>query len=99
MNRFYVYILRCADSALYIGMTSDLNRRFLEHIHGKYPSAFTFKRRPVELIWSATFTSVHDAIRTEKQLKKWTRKKKEALINGDEDLLVALSKKDFSEKR
>jgi putative endonuclease len=80
-------------------MTSNLNRRYLEHVEGKYPNSFTFNRRPVEVVWSATFTSAQDAIRTERQLKKWTRKKKEALIEGNEELLVALAKKDFSEKR
>jgi putative endonuclease len=79
-------------------MTSNLNKRFLEHVQGKHPSSFTYKRRPVELVWSTTFTSVHDAIRTEKQLKKWTRKKKLALINENEALLTSLSKKDFGKQ-
>ena len=98
MKRYYVYILQCADDSLYIGMTSNLNRRYLQHSAGKNPQSFTFSRRPVDLVWLATFSSVHNAIQTEKQLKKWTRRKKLALIKGDEVLLVSLSKKDFKKE-
>ncbi|RLC49078.1 MAG: GIY-YIG nuclease family protein, partial [Candidatus Cloacimonadota bacterium] len=51
------------------------------------------KRRPVKLVFSDYFEEVYDAISAERQIKGWTRAKKEALINGDFELLKILAKK------
>lgn len=91
MKFYYVYILRCNDNSLYTGITSDLERRIMEHNAGKYPEAYTFKRKPVTLVFYQDFTDPNQAIYFEKKLKKWSKAKKEALINGDFDLLQTLA--------
>jgi predicted GIY-YIG superfamily endonuclease len=78
----WVYILRCADNSLYIGATSDLDARLASHNAGM-GSAYTSKRCPVTLAWHERFPTMTEALARERQLKRWTRVKKEALISGD----------------
>jgi len=89
--RHYVYILHCSDGSYYIGRTSSLERRVAEHALGM-GSQYTKRRRPVKLVWSAEFPSEDQAYAAEMQMKGWTRAKKEAMIVGDFDALVELSK-------
>ncbi len=91
----FVYMLRCADGSYYVGSYRghDLMWRVGEHNAGKHPTAYTFKRRPVDLVWSDYFTNAFDAIRTERQSKGWSRAKKEALVRGDAAALKALSRR------
>ena len=89
---YYVYILKCADNSYYTGITNDISRRVDEHNNGADPSSYTFKRRPVQLVFSAEFNGANRAILFEKQVKGWSRKKKEAIINGNWELLPELSK-------
>lgn len=84
-----VYILRCADASLYIGETSNLESRLRKHHKGSACS-FTANRRPVLLAYSETHTTHDAALKRERQLKRWTRAKKEALIAGDVARLKAL---------
>jgi putative endonuclease len=91
MKFYYVYILKCSDNSLYTGITNDLERRINEHNDGKLVNAYTFSRRPVELVWLQEFTEPNQAIYFEKKLKKWSKQKKEALINGNFDLIQTLS--------
>ena len=88
---FWVYILRCADGSYYTGHTDDLERRVAQHNAGDIPG-YTYKRRPVKLIYCADFPTREEALAAEMQLKGWTRAKKEALIAKDWDRLQALSK-------
>jgi putative endonuclease len=90
-NCFYVYILLCADSSYYTGITNNLVRRFYEHNNSKDELSYTFSRRPTKLIYFETFKYVMNAIAREKQIKKWSRAKKEALITGNYNLLHELS--------
>ena len=69
-----------------------------KHQSGRYRDSYTHSRRPVELVFYATFTEVEMAIATEKQIKKWSRAKKKALIEGAYDELVNLAKKKFDKK-
>ncbi|OIQ35520.1 MAG: hypothetical protein BM563_11950 [Bacteroidetes bacterium MedPE-SWsnd-G1] len=92
MNLYFVYIVECSDTSFYIGITSDLERRIYEHNVGKIKDSYTFKRRPVKLKWLEQFTDPKEAIRVEKQLKGWSRRKKIALINEDWEKLVLYSK-------
>ncbi|WP_018387486.1 GIY-YIG nuclease family protein [Ancylobacter sp. FA202] len=79
----FVYMLRCADGSLYVGSTSGaLEKRLAEHHSGSYPG-YTFRRRPVTLVWSEAFERITDAIAAERQVKGRSRLKKEALIRGD----------------
>jgi putative endonuclease len=95
MKVYYVYILHCSDDTFYTGVTNNLERRFAEHEQGKYKDSYTNKRRPVSLAFYCEFTDVNMAILKEKQIKKWSKAKKQALINGQFDDLVNLAKKKF----
>lgn len=93
MNQYLVYILLCNDNSYYTGLTNNLDRRLYEHASGIDPKSYTFKRRPVKLVFQQIFTEVAQAIAFEKQVKGWNRKKKEALIQERLDLLPGLSKR------
>ena len=86
----WTYILRCGDGSYYVGSTLDLQRRFWEHDQG-LGAAYTRRRRPVTLVWSAEFDRVEDAFALEKQVQGWSRRKREALISGEFDLLPLLA--------
>ena len=92
MKLYYVYLLNCKDDSFYVGMTSNLEERLLQHNTGKFPDAYTFNRRPVELMWAQQFIDPNTASELEKKLKGWSRKKKSALILKDWDKLQKLSK-------
>tara|TARA_R110002050_G_scaffold184989_4_gene318835 strand:+ start:9765 stop:10055 length:291 start_codon:yes stop_codon:yes gene_type:complete len=96
MKIYYVYILKCSDNTYYTGITSNLDKRITEHKYGKHIDSYTYKRRPINLEFYAEFTNVELAIQTEKQIKKWSRAKKEALIKNEFEKLPNLAKKKFS---
>jgi len=96
MKIYFVYILKCSDETYYTGFTSNLNKRIIEHNTGKHNESYTFNRRPLTLEFYAEFTNVNIAIETEKQIKKWSKAKKQALINGEFEKLPNLSKKKFN---
>ena len=98
MSRAWVYVLRCADGSYYVGSTTNLHQRIGQHDSGMY-GGYTAARRPVKLVWSKEFSDVRDAIEAERKLKKWTRAKKEALMNGDFDLLRELSRSTKTKKK
>ena len=95
MKKSYVYILRCSDNTYYTGVTSNLDKRLSQHESGFYKKSYTHQRRPLELVFYSEFTDINIAIEKEKQLKKWSRSKKEALISGDFNALINLAKKKF----
>ena len=76
-------MVRCSDGSFYVGVTNDADRRIAEHNLGVDPDCYTFIRRPVELVYSAEFHWVDEAIAWEKRLKGWSRAKKLALIEND----------------
>jgi putative endonuclease len=88
---YFVYIVKCSDESYYTGVTSNLEQRINEHNYGIF-KGYTSKRLPVTLVFSNRFSDVREAIRAEKQIKGWSRAKKEALIEGDFEKLVKLSK-------
>ena len=96
MQQSYIYILKCSDDTFYTGVTSKLSQRMFQHETAYYPDCYTASRLPVELVFYAEFTDINMAIEKEKQIKKWSRAKKIALINGDFDNLPNLAKKTFS---
>ena len=77
----WIYILRCADDVLYVGETNDLDQRTRMHNSGLVN--FTSSRLPIELIYSEQLPTRWVALKRERQIKKWTRLKKEALARGD----------------
>ena len=79
---FWLYMLKCADGSYYIGHTDDLENRLAQHEAGA-GDAYTTKRRPVQLVYALDFPSREEAIARERQIKGWSRKKKEALCRED----------------
>ncbi|GAO01344.1 GIY-YIG nuclease family protein [Anaeromyxobacter sp. PSR-1] len=79
---FFVYMLRCSDGSYYVGHTDDLDTRVAQHQDGAF-GGYTATRRPVVLVWSAEFASRDQAFLRERQVKRWGRAKKEALIRDD----------------
>jgi putative endonuclease len=79
----YVYIVRCDDGSYYVGSTrASLEQRIAEHNAGTF-NGYTSRRRPVTLVYHVECERIEDAIASERQLKGWSRAKKEALIRGD----------------
>ena len=81
MKSGYIYILLCADGTYYTGSTNNLELRLEQHQSGEGAN-YTRKRLPVELVYYEEYDSVADAFYREKQVQGWSRKKKEALIEG-----------------
>jgi len=91
-HTYYVYIIECKDWSYYIGICNDIERWLWEHNTGQDENSYTYSRRPVELKYNEVFADVNPAIIREKQLKNWSRKKKQALIVQNFDKLKQLSK-------
>ncbi|WP_299548185.1 GIY-YIG nuclease family protein [Seonamhaeicola sp.] len=83
-HNYYVYILtNKAKTVLYTGVTNNLKERLYFHANPEpYSKAFTAKYRCFYLIFYEHFFEIEDAIRREKEIKGWSRKKKEALITN-----------------
>jgi len=78
----FVYILRCSDGSYYVGHTNDLQVRLDEHKSG-VAANFTALRRPVTMVYAEEHPTSPRAEERERQLKRWSRAKKEALISQD----------------
>ena len=89
----YVYILKCADGTYYTGLTDDPRRRLEEHQQGIRKNAYTYRRRPVKMVYSMHFPDgTHDQARAwEKKLKGWSTAKKLAVIEDRWEDLPKLS--------
>ena len=87
----FMYILQCSDGSFYTGSTNDLVRRIEQHKNGE-GAEYTKLHLPVKLVYYETFDRVDFAFEREKQVQKWSRAKKIALIKGDIELLKKLSK-------
>ena len=83
--------MKCSDGTLYTGVTNNLERRLHEHQEGYKETSYTHNKRPVELAYYKEFNGPLKAIAFEKQLKRWTREKKDALIAGDINKLKGLA--------
>ena len=80
MTVYYVYILtNKTNSVMYIGVTNDLQRRLYEH-KAELIDGFTKRYHLHKLVYAEEFSKVNDAIAREKQLKRWTRAKKNWLV-------------------
>ena len=78
-NEYYIYIVGSSSGTLYIGVTSDIQRRMFEHKKGLY-AGFTKKYKCNKLLYYEFFNDIEEAIRREKVTKGWKRFKKENLI-------------------
>lgn len=80
--KYTVYILRCSDNTYYTGITNNLTKRLEEHQTNIHLNSYTSNRLPIQLVFHCEFTNIEIAISKEKQIKKWSPVKKEALINN-----------------
>lgn len=79
-GKLYTYIARCSDDTLYVGITNDIISREKRHNQG-VGSRYTNIRRPITIVYSEEYSTRTEAARRERQLKGWTREKKENLIH------------------
>lgn len=87
----YMYILKCSDESYYVGSTWDIERRLAQHERGEAAN-YTRSRRPVRLVYLEEYSRIDDAFRREKQVQNWGRRKRQALIAGDDEALKRLSR-------
>ena len=81
---YRVYILECSDGTYYTGSAAVVEKRLWQHQEGVSRTAYTYSRRPVKWVWcSEEVQRYSDALRYERQIKGWTRAKKQALIAND----------------
>ncbi len=85
-----MYILECGDGSYYTGSTNNLELRLTQHQAGEGAN-HTKKHLPVKLVYYEEFQRIDEAFNREKQVQGWSRKKKEALINGNSNLLPTLA--------
>ncbi|HEY9124105.1 MAG TPA: GIY-YIG nuclease family protein [Bacteroidales bacterium] len=90
MSKGWMYILECADGSYYTGSTNNLDLRLAQHQAGEGAN-HTKKRLPVKLVYFEEFQRIDEAFNREKQVQGWSRKKKEALINGMPETLHKLA--------
>jgi predicted GIY-YIG superfamily endonuclease len=96
---YVVYILECADRSYYTGSTDDIAKRLWQHKEGVERASYTYSRRPVILVWASEETRYYyDALRWERQIKGWSRAKKQALIRGEFGLLHEIVKAERQNK-
>ena len=80
MKPHYVYILKCGDGTYYTGYTVDLINRHFQHCMGK-GAKYTKGRRPLSIVYYEMCDTKSKAMKREYEIKQFTRKKKEKLIN------------------
>jgi predicted GIY-YIG superfamily endonuclease len=90
-----MYILKCNDNSYYVGHTDDIEKRISEHRLNEY-HCYTSKRLPIEVVFVQPFGTRDEALSAEQQIKKWSRQKKEALIEENFEKISLLAKKKFS---
>lgn len=77
---YFTYILECRDKTLYVGYTTDLDKRLVAHNTSKTGAHYTKIRRPVKLVYSEKFKTLSEALKREHEIKSWSREKKIDLI-------------------
>ena len=76
---WHLYIIKCVDKSFYVGITSNLERRFREHKEGR-GGKYTLHHKPIKIVYSEDFNTKQEALRREKQIKGWSHRKKEDLL-------------------
>lgn len=78
---WYVYLLRCDQKMFYVGITNNIRERLSEHKNGK--SMFTKKFSDIQLVYCEYYHGKQKAALREKQIKGWSKIKKQMLIDGE----------------
>jgi putative endonuclease len=82
MSKWYVYIVECADGSLYTGITTNVQRRILEHNYGSKAAKYTRSRRPVRLVYRKEVQNRSAASKEEAKIKRLKRKEKQELVKA-----------------
>jgi len=98
MNKFYIYILECADKSFYVGCTNNLEKRLEQHNNSKWGAHYTKIRRPVILKYKEEFKTLKEARRRESEIKGWRREKKIELINRGGNSMSSTNSKSINQK-
>ena len=86
-NHYYVYVLQCDNGSYYTGYTTDVMRRFQEHLEGSTKCKYTRSFKPIKIAQSwSTFDSKSEALKIERFIKKLPKKAKQNLIAYPEQL-------------
>ena len=80
--RWYVYIIECEDGSYYTGLTWQVDTRWQQHL-SRLGSAYTAKHKPKRVAYFEEYDNLDEARLRERQIKGWTRVKKEKLIRGE----------------
>lgn len=88
---WYAYILQCSDKSYYVGHANDIIERVKRHNAGK-AARWTACRLPVKLVYNEAFVTEGEAVNRERQIKKWSRVKKQALITAEKNTLKGLGR-------
>ncbi len=95
MQKSFVYILKCRDGTYFTGITNDIAIRLQQHHAGDIKNCYTYKRRPLTLVYVCGFVCGKKAFARANQIKKWSQAKKEALMNEEFEKLPSLARKHF----
>lgn len=80
--RWYIYIIECEDGSYYTGLTWQVDNRWQQHL-SRLGAAYTARHKPKQLVYVEEYENLEEARLREKQIKGWTRAKKEKLIYGE----------------
>jgi len=89
---WWVYMLECSGGCIYVGHTEDLKARFAAHLAGT-GAGFTRSHPPIRIAYSEEHSNELSAITRERQLKRWSRAKKQAMIAGRLDRIHELARR------
>ena len=95
----WVYMLRCSDGSYYTGHTDNLESRIAQHFAGAISGCYTYSRRPLDIVFSQDFSTREEALASERKIKGWSRKKKEAMIRGDWTEVSRVARSSFDKLR
>lgn len=97
-KEYYVYMLRFRDGSFYTGITNSIEVRMWQYRNNIHPECYVNQKGSFELVRVETYEYIMDAISREKQIKRWSRRKKEALSNGNWHALPELSESMYAKR-
>ncbi len=86
--KYYVYIVECSDTSLYTGYSLDVDKRVLQHNFGKRGAKSIKGKLPVKLVHFEEYQTLSEALKREKEIKGWSRIKKQKLIQDSSALAL-----------
>jgi len=99
MKKSWSYILECSDGSYYTGATTNIGRRIWQHHSGKHQKSYTYKRRPLRLVYWCEHKCFPAALVHEKKIKRLSKTAKKALVDLHEKQLKQLKNNNSSTKQ